>query len=235
MANEGFNLNRLYQDSKKALFQPKVYFSSMPTEGGLGEPILKALVYGAIAGIFVLLWSLLNLTGFTGGILGGAAGIAGFFWSIIAAVIGVFIGGVIVLIISAICGGNTEYEPNMRVAAALMVLMPINAFLGFFDGISFALGSIISLLVSLYGLYMLYHAVQGVLKGKEQTAKIVSYVLAAVLVLFMIIGLATRSAVRKAGWNEDRVKEMMKDYEDEMEDAENKMEELQEEMEEQQQ
>jgi len=207
----------------------------MPIEGGLGEPILKALVYGVVAGIFVLIWSLLNLTGFTGGIFGSAVGIAGFFWSILGAVIGVFIGGLVVLIVSAICGGNTEFEPNMRVAAAIMVLLPINAFLGFFDGISFALGSVISLLVNLYGIYMLYLAVRGVLSAKEQTARIVSYVLGGLMVLFLIIGLATRSAVRKAGWDQDRVKEMMKDYEDEMQDAEKKMEELEEEMEEQQQ
>jgi len=234
MANEGFNLTRLYEDSKKALLQPKTYFSSLPVEGGLGEPILKALVYGIIAGIFVLIWSLFNLTGFTGGIFGSAMGIAGFLWSILGAVIGVFIGGLVVLIISAICGGNTEFEPNMRVAAAIMVLLPINAFLGFFDGISFALGSVISLLVNLYGIYMLYWAIRGVLSAKEKPARIVSYVLGGLMVLFLIIGLANRSAVQKAtGWNEDKVKEMMKEYEDEMEEAKQKMEEVEEEMEEQ--
>lgn len=202
----------------------------------MGEPILKALVYGAIAGVFVLIWSFLNISGFTGGIFGSAVGIAGFFWSIFGAVIGVFIGGLIVLIVSAICGGNTEFEPNMRVAAAIMVLLPINAFLGFFDGINFALGSVISLLVNLYGIYMLYWAVRGVLNAKEQPARIVSYVLGGVMVLFLIIGLATRNAVQKAaGWNEDKVKEMMKEYEDEMEDAKQKMEEVEEEMEEQEQ
>lgn len=220
MANEGFNLTRLYEDSKKALFRPSEYFTSMPIEGGLGEPILKALTYGVVAGIFVLLWSLLNISGFTGGIFGSAVGITGFFWSIFGAVIGVFIGGVIVLIVSAICGGNTEYEPNMRVAAAIMVLMPINAFLGFFAAIGPFLGSIIALLVNLYGLYMLYHAVRGVLSGKEQPAKVVSLVLGGLLVLFLIIGMATRSALEKAGgWNEKKAKEMLEKYEDEMEKA----------------
>ncbi|HKL38691.1 MAG TPA: hypothetical protein VJ876_07320, partial [Bacteroidales bacterium] len=90
MANEGFSLNRLYSDSKKALFQPKDYFSTLPVEGGIGEPLIKALVYGVVAGIFVLLWSLFNVTGYTAGMFGGMIGIGGFFWSIIAAVIGVF-------------------------------------------------------------------------------------------------------------------------------------------------
>jgi hypothetical protein len=225
MANEGFNLNRLYSDSKKALFQPKDYFSSLPVEGGIGEPIIKALVYGVVAGFFVLLWSLFNVTGYTGGMFGGMVGIGGFFWSIIAAVIGVFIGGLIILIVSAICGGNTDFEPNVRVAAAIMVLFPINAFLGFFDGISHTLGSIITLLVNLYGVYMLYLAVTGVLRAKEQTTRIVSYVLAGLMVLFLIIGLATRSAVERAtGLNEKRIQEMIEKQQKELEDIEEELE-----------
>lgn len=226
MATEGFNLKRLFQDSRKALLQPKAYFSTMSVEGGLGEPLLKALVYGVVAGIFVLLWSLLNLSGVTGGILGGAAGIAGFFGSIIGAVIGVFIGAVVVLIVSAICGGNTDFEPNMRVAATIMVLLPVNAFLGFFGAISLTLSSIISLLVNLYGIYMLYFAVQGVLKAREQPARVVSYVLGGVLVLFLIIGMATRSAVKQAtGLSEKKMKEVVREYEEEMEKAQEKMKE----------
>jgi len=226
MANEGFNLNRLYSDSKKALFQPKGYFSSLPVEGGMGEPVIKALVYGVVAGFFVLLWSLFNVTGYTSGMFGGMVGIGGFFWSIIAALIGVFIGGVIILIVSAICGGKTDFESNVRVAAAIMVLFPINAFLGFFDGISHTLGSIITLLVNLYGVYMLYLAVTGVLRAKEQTTRIVSYVLAGLMVLFLIIGLATRSAVERAtGLNEKRIKEMIEKQQKELEDIEEELEE----------
>lgn len=215
MSNEGFSFKKLYEDSKKALFQPKEYFSTMETQGGLGEPILKALVYGAIAGVFALLWSLLNLSGFTGGLLGGAVGIAAFFWSIIGAVIGVFVGGLIVLIISSICNGNSEFEPNMRIAAAIMVVLPINTFLGFFGGISHFLDAIIGLAVNLYALYMLYIAVTETLKGKPQPAKAVSYILGGLLVLFMIIGLATRSAVKKySGFGSKEATKAMKKYEE---------------------
>ncbi|MFO8067979.1 MAG: Yip1 family protein, partial [Bacteroidales bacterium] len=189
MSNGGFSFKKLYEDSKKALFQPKEYFSSMEIQGGLGDPILKVLVYGAIAGVFALLWSLFNISGFTGGILGGAIGIAAFFWSIVGAVIGVFIGGVIILIISSICNGNGNFEPNMRVAAAIMVILPINAFLGFFGGISYALDAIIGFAVNLYAVYMLYIAVTTTLEGKVQPAKAISYILGGLLVVFLIINL----------------------------------------------
>ena len=198
MSNGGFSFKKLYEDSKKALFQPKEYFTSMETQGGLGDPILKVLVYGAIAGVFALLWSLLNISGFTGGILGGAVGIAAFFWSIFGAVIGVFIGGVIILIISSICNGNGNFEPNLRVAAAIMVILPINAFLGFFGGISYALDAIIGFAVNLYAVYMLYIAVTRTLEGKVQPAKAISYILGGLLVISLIVSLFTGHKFNKA-------------------------------------
>ena len=187
MNNGGFNISKLYEDSRKVLLRPKEYFTSMETEGGLGEPLVKAIAYGVIAGIFVFIWNLLNVTAVSIGFLGGASAVAGFFGAIIGAVIGVFIVGVIVLIISAICNGNTDFEPNMRVAAATMVLFPINAFLGFFGGISYSLGEIISLAVSLYGVYMIYIAVSTILQGQTQTARTVSYIIGAILILFQLV------------------------------------------------
>ena len=48
----------------------------------------------------------------------GAIGIMAFIWSVIGAVIGLFIGAVILLVISSICKGSTDFEANMRVTAA---------------------------------------------------------------------------------------------------------------------
>ncbi len=220
MSNEGFSFKKLYEDSKKALIQPKEYFSSMEIQGGLGEPILKVLVYGAIAGIFALLWSVLNISGFTGGILGGAFGVGAFFWSIFGAVVGVFIGGVIVLIISSICNGNGEFEPNMRVAAAIMVILPINAFLGFFGGISHTLDAIIGFAVNIYGIYMLYFAVTRTLEGKVQPAKAISYILAGLVLIGLIVNLATRHTIDK------RMKqgsEAMREYQEKAEEMAEEM------------
>jgi hypothetical protein len=118
------------------------------------------------------------------GLLGGAVGIMSLIWSVIAAIIGLFIGGVIMLVISAICGGNTDFEANLRVSASLMVIYPINAFLALFYGINFTLGGVIALAVSLFGIYLLYHAIIQALKGKESSVKIV----AIVLLVFALVG-----------------------------------------------
>lgn len=229
MASEGFSLSKVFEDSKKVLLSPKEYFSSMPTEGGIGEPVLKALTYGVVAGIFSFLWNLLNISGF--GLFGGAVGIMAFLGSVLWAVIGVFLGAVIVLIISAIAKGNNDFEANMRVAASIMVVMPISAFLGFTGAIGGTFSSLITLVVNLYAIYMLYFGVIYALKAEMGTSKVLHYVLAGILVLIFIIGLVTRSAVKKySGLDSKRAEKLMKDYQKVAEDVAKDYQEAAEEM-----
>jgi hypothetical protein len=212
MSNRSTSIAKLYKDSRKTLFQPKAYFTSMETGGGIGEPTVKALIYGVIAGVFILIWSLLDIIGVTAGAFSGNVGVVGFFGYIIGAVIGVFIGGLIIMIISYICSGNKNFEANMRVAAAIMVILPANAFLGFFGGISYFLGVLITLLVNLYGLYMLYNALTITLKGEKKPAKAISYILGALLVVFMIIGLFSQNKVKSyTGLNEKENQELVRE------------------------
>ena len=58
-----FDLNAFIKESKETLLNPKAYFSTMRTAGGMAEPVIKALIYGVVAGIIVLLWGLLVLGG----------------------------------------------------------------------------------------------------------------------------------------------------------------------------
>jgi len=199
MSNEKFNFQKFIEDSKNAVLSPKEYFTTLNITGGFGEPVIKAVIYGFIAGVFALLWSLLNISGGAGlgGLFGGAFGIMAFIGSIIWALIGLFIGGVIVLIISSICSGSNDYEANVRVVAAMMVLFPINAFLNVFNGVSPVLGNLLGLIVNLYGLWMLYHALNQTLKAKEETSKIIALVLGALVLLFAIIGFGTRKKLNK--------------------------------------
>jgi len=194
MSDLSIDFKKILNDSRETLLNPKEYFASMPLSGGLVEPLIKAAIYGTLAGLFSLLWSVLGLSAVGAGLLGGAVGFVSLIYSIIGAIIGVFICGVIMLVISAICGGNTDFEANLRVAASLMVLYPINAFLAFFYGINFTLGGVLGLAVNLYGIYLLYEAVIHALKGKESSAKIVIIVLAVIILLGFFQGRkATRS------------------------------------------
>ncbi len=230
MAEGGFDFKKLIDDSKAVLMAPKEYFSSMPTEGGFVEPLIKAVIYGTIAGVFGLIWGVLHLTaasGAFGGLIGGGVGVMALVGSIIGAIIGLFIGGVILLIVSAICGGNTNYEANVRVTAALMVLSPISALLSFTSGINLWLGGLVSLAVSLYGLYLLYHALVNALKGKEGTAKVITIVLAALVGLMLISTLTCYKAASTIGdkYQADTEK-YLKQNEDTLKDFNKMMEEL---------
>lgn len=230
MSNESFNFGSFLKDSVNSVLTPKNYFSSLNIEGGIGEPVIKALIYGALSGVFAFLWSVLNISGFTGGMFGGAIGIAVFIWAIVGAVIGLFIGAVIVLIISAICGGSTDYIANARVTAALMVLMPISSLFGFLTGISGPLSTVVSLLINIYGLYMLYFALVGPLKGKESSAKVLTWILVAILALFLLIGLFTKKAANKFldqyGIDTEEIMDMGKDLEDMGDDLEKGLKDL---------
>ncbi len=196
MSNESINFNKILKESRETLLNPKGYFQTMSLSGGLVEPLIKAAIYGTLAGLFALLWSVLGLSAMGAGLLGGAIGIMSLIWSIVGAIIGLFVGGVIMLIISAICGGNTDFEANVRVSASLMVLYPVNAFLAFLYGINFTLGGIVALAVSLYGLYLLYLAVIGALKGKESNVKIVVIVLLVLALLGFFGGRKASKSLR---------------------------------------
>lgn len=193
MSNGTFDFNLFVQESKQTLLNPKSYFSTMKTAGGIAEPLIKAVVYGTLTGIIYLLWSILKIGAVGGGMFGSAVGIMAFIWAIVGAVIGLFIGAVILLIISSICKGNTDFEANLRVTASIMVVMPISALLGFTMGLNFYLGTIVSLAVYAYSLWLLYHGLVEALKCDANTSRITCYVLIAILVLFILIGMSARN------------------------------------------
>ena len=210
MSNGTFDFNEFIKESKEVLVNPKSYFSTMKTTGGMTEPLIKAVIYGAIAGVFKLLWSILHLGAVSAGIFGGAVGIIGFFSSILFAIIGLFIGAVILLVISAICKGSTDFEANVRVTAACMVVMPVSAFLGFTSGIHIYFGTIVSLAVSVYSFWLLYNGLVEALKSKPETTKIVLLVLIAIFVIVTLAGIRTANRLKNSFDNSD-LQEMMKD------------------------
>jgi hypothetical protein len=209
MSDSTFDLNLFIKESTDVLVNPKAYFSTMKTSGGMTEPLIKAVIYGAVAGAIAFIWSLLKIGAMTG--FGGAIGIMVFIWSIIAAIIGLFIGAVILLVISSICKGSTDFEANLRVTAALMVMMPINAFLGFAGHFNLYFGVIVSIAVSIYALWLLYNGLVEALKTNPETTKIVSYVLIAIIVVFTLVGIGAKRRAAQFMNEYNNNKEMMKD------------------------
>jgi hypothetical protein len=213
MSNSTFDFNVFIKESKDTLVNPKSYFSTMKTTGGIAEPLIKAVIYGVAAGLIAFIWSLLKLGGAGAGMFGGAVGIGLFIYYIVAAIIGLFIGAVLILIVSAICKGSTDFEANVRVSASLMVVMPITALFGFVSGFNLVAGSIVGLLINLYALYMLYHALVEALKAKPETTRILVIVLVVLMALFLIIGIGAKKKANQFmnEFNNTDLKELIED------------------------
>lgn len=215
MSDRTFDFNEFIKESKDVLVNPKSYFSTMKTSGGMTEPLIKAVIYGAIAGVIAFIWSLLNLGALGGSMFGGGFGIMILIWKIIGSIIGLFIGAVILLVISSICKGNADFEANLRVTAAVMVVMPISAFFGFAIHINIYLGTIIGLAVSIFALWLIYNGLVEALKTNPETTKIVAYVLIVITVLFMIftIGKLNKANRFMKEFNNQDMKELRRDME----------------------
>jgi hypothetical protein len=213
MSNGTFDFNEFIKESKEVLVNPKSYFSTMKTSGGITDPLIKAVIYGAIAGALAFLWSILKIGVASAGLFGSAFGIMLFVWAVVGAIIGLFIGAVILLVISAICKGNTDFEANVRVTAAAMVIMPISAFLGFAGHFNLYLGIFIGLAINLYALWILYNGLIEALKANPETTKIVMYILIALIVLMMLAGFGTKRRANRImnEFNNSDLKELMKD------------------------
>src|SRR5664279_1057186 len=113
MSDTSFDFSLFIKESVDVLVNPKSYFSTMKTTGGMTEPLIKA---------------------------------------------------VILLVISSICKGNTDFEANLRVTASVMAVWPIRSFFGFAGHFNVYLGVIIALIIGIYSLWLIYNGLVEALK-----------------------------------------------------------------------
>ena len=197
MNNGTFDFNAFIRESKDTLLNPKSYFAALKITGGLIDPLIKAVIYGLIAGVFAFLWNILNLSSMTGGMLGNSVGVFIIAKYAFISVVGLFIGAVITLIISSICKGNTDFEANVRVVAAILVILPISAALDFTGGLNFYFGIVVSLAINIFAFWLLYNGLIETLKTKPETTKIVIYVLIGIFVITMLLGVQKMSEANR--------------------------------------
>jgi hypothetical protein len=196
--NEGtFDLNAFLAETKETLLNPGSYFSKMKISGGIAEPLIKAVIYGTVAGLVYMILSFLHMGGY-GGMLGGKTGVTALLYTVIISVVGLFVGGAILLLISTICKGNADYEANARVAASVMAVMPVSAILSFTSGINAYLGIIVGIVMGLYMIWLLYHGLVGALKCNAETAKVVCYVIIGISFLYFIFAMLAVIRFRSA-------------------------------------
>lgn len=195
------NIKRNYfKEAIETLTKPKEYFAKMPKDGGYGEPVVKALVYGVIISIL----SYINTTFFTpdfpfaGELTHKLLSLSILIGTLLGILLAVFAGGIITMAISAICKGNTRYEAGIRVVASLIVVQIAGGLFGFLSAISFTLNFLVSLIIALYGVYLFYIAITHSLSANRKRAKTVAGILAILIIVINLFYMAvTKSKIDK--------------------------------------
>lgn len=91
---------------RSVMSDPRTFFASMPTTGGLNEPLAFLAICAAInaAGVLLVSWSVF-------------ATIGAFIWTIVAAFV---IAGLLTVVTQQLFGGREGFEPIFRVVAYAM-------------------------------------------------------------------------------------------------------------------
>lgn len=170
MIDRFFNYREFFVEVKKVLVRPEEFFSTMPLQGGLVEPVIKAMIYSAVASmVSVFLPS--AVVGATNGIITSTGGILDILQFLIYSFIGIFACGAMLLTLSSICNGNQNFEANLRVAASMFVLSPVITLIAFIFLKSQLFGTIVLLALVFYSFRILYIALVKALNAKQIWAK----------------------------------------------------------------
>ena len=176
------------------LTKPADFYASVRDVGGFGAPVVFALVLGAVSGLISALYMVVGLgaaAGAAGGAFGAFAGFSAIIMSPIFAVIGCFVGGAVVHVISLIASGKGTYEQSVRVAGYAAAVIPFGTLLGFTP--------LLGWLPSLYGLYLVAQGLIAIHAADRKRTYVATGVLAAILVLFSLMAmLAGRAASQVA-------------------------------------
>ena len=207
----------IFQAFTAVLTRPGEFYASVRGASGFGAPVVFALVMGVVSGVVAAVYTVIGLgaaAGAMGGALGTAAGLSAIVMSPVFAVVGCFVGGAIVHVISMIASGRGTYEQSVRVAGYASAVMPIGALLGFLP--------LLNVLPSLYGLYLVAQGLIAIHAADRKRTYVATAVLAALLVLMSIMGwVAGRAAQQMAqdmdgrfGPNSEFQREMQKAQEE---------------------
>lgn len=132
---------------KNVVLSPENFFKNMPTQGGYEEPlkfaVVNLLIYGVIAGISALLLAGLMIPFAPAApAFAGAAALLYIIGIPVLGIIGLFIGGVILLVCFKIMGGTGSYEGTVRILSYVSAL----------DAIAWI--PLVNILAFLYGIYL---------------------------------------------------------------------------------
>nr|MBQ0091337.1 hypothetical protein [Candidatus Enterousia merdequi] len=142
-------------------FRPKYFFSRIVADGKMEDAILKAFIWGLVGGILVLIMNLCH---------GNTFNIFALFRAIIvfpvSAVLLLFVGAGLMMLISEITGGERDWEIAVKGIASIFFVYPLALLL---NTLAFDCTSIwlISILVDIYMLFLVYNIAVYCMRGKR--------------------------------------------------------------------
>ena len=169
-----YSLESVIEDFKKVITDPAGFYRAMPTDGGYLNPLIFIAVMAVAAGLLMTILSVVGLG--VGSTMTFGSALMMVVMLPIGAGIGSFIAGGVLFIVWKLMGSSRNYETAYRCIAFATAIMPFAMLLSIIP----YLGTIAK---NLWGAYLLYIASIEVHSIKQQTAKIVFAVLAALVVL----------------------------------------------------
>jgi hypothetical protein len=207
MEAKDINFAAMPQTAVRVVKAPAEFFKSMPKTGGFLEPLIFAAIMGFIAGIILFI---INILGLGRGFMVSVSVIVVL---AIAAVVGSFIGAVVIFVIWKLMGSQKNYETSYRCAAYLMALAPIVVIISI---IPYA-GGIINMVIYVYYLVIASTQVHNI---PSQKAWLVFGIIGGILAL---IGISAEYKARNMAPTAEQYRkksdETIKQYEKFLEEA----------------
>ena len=181
------NLKKLPKHMIDVLTKPKRFFTKIVADGNMEESMLRAFMYGLLAGGLVLV---LHLIG------GATVTLASVFTAVIVvpvlAVALLFVMGGLLMLVSEITGGERDWEIAIKGLASVFFIYPVVLVL---NALAFNCTSlwVVSIAVDAYVLFLFYNISLYCMKGKKSNVLIVIGILA----LFMAMVYVTE---HRMGW-----------------------------------
>lgn len=194
-----FDINEIIATAKSVITAPAAHFRSMPTSGGLINPLIFIIVMSLATGIIS---GILSFVGSPVGML--AFGLAAIIFIPIAATIGAFIGAGILYLIWKLMGSERDYEASFRCLAAVSAIYPVTVVLYLVP----YLGTVVSVG---WGAFLLIEASVAVHGRQRRTAQLVFGILAAILI---ITNVGAERTARNLSAEAERLNEILEQYED---------------------
>lgn len=168
-------LGSIIDSAKRVVLDPAAFYRNMPEQGGYAAPVIFVLVMALISALIVSVVAM-----FSGG-PGPAFGLIALIMLPLMAVVGSFIGSLIMFVIWKLMGSDKSFETAYRCVAYAAAIMPIVTILAFVP----YLGTIVKVLWSFFLMYLASIEVHGI---KAQTAMIVFAVLGALALWLNLAG-----------------------------------------------